>query len=103
MHLGLHEKSQFFQSPKEKKLVTCGTGAYRPWLSDPIFSGRRFSVDFVLTIITDFSLTSLSRFHTLSTSIEKAENLEDISLLVDELEREMLLLSVSEESFCPSS
>jgi len=38
----------------------------------------------------------LSRFHTLSTGIEKAENLEDISLLIDELEREMFLLSRNE-------
>ena len=40
-------------------------------------------------------LSSLSRFHTLSTNIEKAGNLEDIWLLVGELEREMSLLSVS--------
>lgn len=35
-------------------------------------------------------------------SIDKVENFEDILLLVGELKREMSLLSVSEDSLCPS-
>ena len=40
-------------------------------------------------------LVSLSRFHNISIKLEDVESLEEIRLLVDELKREMSLLSVS--------
>ena len=41
-------------------------------------------------------LVSLSRFHNTSIKLEDIESLEEIRTLVDELKREMSLLSVSE-------
>ena len=41
-----------------------------------------------------FCVFSLCRFHGISTKLEEVKNIEEIKMLIDELKREMAMLSV---------
>ena len=64
-------------------------------------SGCHLLATFLTLLIRfrDIIFSSLSRFHNISKKMEDTKNIEDIRSLLDELKREMSLLSVSERTY----